>query len=153
MRRRRRAALRPHWRVRAIPAYLETARANLLRGKQEGNLPDRRLVQHIVRHRRHERARLNHDTNPRRDDDLHRRHERAEMDLRHGRRELRLREIEARLGHDAPDVELPRRAPDSATLRLRHDGHDTLALRRECFGQLHGATLCSGPPKHIVEGR
>lgn len=33
-------------RLHAIPAYLETARANLLRGKQEGNLPDRRLVQY-----------------------------------------------------------------------------------------------------------
>jgi uncharacterized protein (DUF885 family) len=33
-------------RLHAVPAYLETARANLLRGKQEGNLPDRRLVQY-----------------------------------------------------------------------------------------------------------
>lgn len=32
-------------RVGAIPQYLETARANLLAGKQGGNLPDRRMVQ------------------------------------------------------------------------------------------------------------
>ncbi len=32
-------------RVEAIPRYLETARANLLAGKEAGNLPDRRLVQ------------------------------------------------------------------------------------------------------------
>jgi uncharacterized protein (DUF885 family) len=33
-------------RLEAIPAYLRTAQANLLTGKQEGNLPDRRLVQY-----------------------------------------------------------------------------------------------------------
>jgi len=33
-------------RLEAVPRYLETARANLLSGKQEGNLPDRRLVQY-----------------------------------------------------------------------------------------------------------
>ncbi len=33
-------------RLEAIPLYLATARANLLAGKQEGNLPDRRLVRH-----------------------------------------------------------------------------------------------------------
>ncbi|HEU4699445.1 MAG TPA: DUF885 domain-containing protein [Gemmatimonadales bacterium] len=32
-------------RVAAVPAYLAAARANLLAGKQRGNLPDRRLVQ------------------------------------------------------------------------------------------------------------
>jgi len=32
-------------RVRAIPAYLQTARANLEAGKAAGNLPDRRVVQ------------------------------------------------------------------------------------------------------------
>jgi uncharacterized protein (DUF885 family) len=31
-------------RVRAIPAYLESARANLLAGKKSGNLPDHRMV-------------------------------------------------------------------------------------------------------------
>ncbi len=33
-------------RLEAVPGYLLTARANLLAGKQEGNLPDRRLVQY-----------------------------------------------------------------------------------------------------------
>jgi uncharacterized protein (DUF885 family) len=32
-------------RLRAIPAYLETARTNLLTGKSDGNLPDHRMVQ------------------------------------------------------------------------------------------------------------
>lgn len=32
-------------RVSAVPAYLETARANLLAGKAAGNLPDRRMVE------------------------------------------------------------------------------------------------------------
>ncbi len=32
-------------RLRAVPAYLATARANLLAGKQSGNLPDRRMVE------------------------------------------------------------------------------------------------------------
>jgi uncharacterized protein (DUF885 family) len=32
-------------RLEAIPAYLDTARANLHAGRQDGNLPDRRLVQ------------------------------------------------------------------------------------------------------------
>jgi uncharacterized protein (DUF885 family) len=39
----------PEWalvvaRVRAIPAYLDTARANLLAGKTAGNVPDRRMI-------------------------------------------------------------------------------------------------------------
>jgi len=33
-------------RLQAVPPYLETARANLLRGKQDGNVADRRLVQY-----------------------------------------------------------------------------------------------------------
>src|SRR6185503_15541775 len=32
-------------RLRAIPAYLETARTNLLTGKSDGNQPDHRMVQ------------------------------------------------------------------------------------------------------------
>lgn len=32
-------------RLNAIPGYLDSARGNLLRGKQSGNLPDRRMVQ------------------------------------------------------------------------------------------------------------
>lgn len=32
-------------RIGRVPAYLVTARANLLRGKESGNLPDRRMVQ------------------------------------------------------------------------------------------------------------
>jgi uncharacterized protein (DUF885 family) len=32
-------------RAQAVPAYLQAARANLLGGKQRGNLPDRRMVQ------------------------------------------------------------------------------------------------------------
>jgi uncharacterized protein (DUF885 family) len=32
-------------RLRAIPAYLETARTNLLTGRSDGNLPDHRMVQ------------------------------------------------------------------------------------------------------------
>ncbi len=40
----------PEWeavvaRVRAVPAYVEAARANLLAGKASGNLPDRRMVE------------------------------------------------------------------------------------------------------------
>ena len=33
-------------RLQAVPRYLETARANLSRGKQDGNFPDHRLVQY-----------------------------------------------------------------------------------------------------------
>lgn len=44
------AGTEPEWndviaRVRAVPAYVATARANLLAGKSAGNLPDRRMVE------------------------------------------------------------------------------------------------------------